>query len=83
MPQVSALRKALGADREVIRTEFGRGYRFTGVLCSDAAPDGYQRPTPAKLWSTPTLPSRVSGRGLGKGPQTWRQSLRTRGFSSS
>src|SRR5258707_13556627 len=34
--QVSALRKALGADRDVIRTEFGRGYRFTGVLRSDA-----------------------------------------------
>src|SRR5947209_17145329 len=26
---VSALRKALGADRDLIRTEFGRGYRFT------------------------------------------------------
>jgi len=35
--QVSALRKALGADRDVIRTEFGRGYRFTGVLASNAA----------------------------------------------
>src|SRR5271165_2846581 len=30
--QVSALRKALGADRDLIRTEFGRGYRFIGVL---------------------------------------------------
>jgi DNA-binding winged helix-turn-helix (wHTH) protein len=30
--QVSALRKALGADRDIIRTEFGRGYRFIGVL---------------------------------------------------
>jgi DNA-binding winged helix-turn-helix (wHTH) protein len=30
--QVYALRKALGADRELILTEFGRGYRFTGVL---------------------------------------------------
>jgi DNA-binding winged helix-turn-helix (wHTH) protein len=29
---VSALRKALGRDRDLIRTEFGRGYRFTGVL---------------------------------------------------
>ena len=29
--QVSALRKALGADRDVIRTEFGRGYRFTAL----------------------------------------------------
>ena len=34
--QVSALRKALGADRELIRTEFGRGYRFTGILRSNA-----------------------------------------------
>src|SRR3954469_5472360 len=29
--QVSALRKALGADRDVIHTEFGRGYCFTGA----------------------------------------------------
>jgi DNA-binding winged helix-turn-helix (wHTH) protein len=35
--QVSTLRKALGADRDVIRTEFGRGYRFTGVIRSSAA----------------------------------------------
>ena len=35
--QVSVLRKALGADRDVIHTEFGRGYRFTGVLVSNAA----------------------------------------------
>src|SRR5437762_3663767 len=35
--QVSALRKAVGADRDVIHTEFGRGYRFTGVLGSNAA----------------------------------------------
>ena len=33
--QVSALRKALRADRELIRTDFGRGYRFTGVLHSE------------------------------------------------
>lgn len=30
--QVSALRKALGSDRDLILTEFGRGYRFIGVL---------------------------------------------------
>jgi DNA-binding winged helix-turn-helix (wHTH) protein len=39
---VSALRKALGADRDLIRTEFGRGYRFTGVLRANnttAAPE--------------------------------------------
>jgi DNA-binding winged helix-turn-helix (wHTH) protein len=33
--QISALRKALGADRNLIRTEFGRGYRFIGILRSD------------------------------------------------
>jgi DNA-binding winged helix-turn-helix (wHTH) protein len=35
--QVSALRKALGADRDLIHTEFGRGYRFIGVLRMNAA----------------------------------------------
>jgi DNA-binding winged helix-turn-helix (wHTH) protein len=29
---VSALRKALGEDRDFIRTEFGRGYRFTAAV---------------------------------------------------
>jgi DNA-binding winged helix-turn-helix (wHTH) protein len=32
--QVNALRKALGEDRDLIRTEFGRGYRFTGTVRS-------------------------------------------------
>src|SRR6202035_5181799 len=32
--QISALRKALGADRNRIRTEFGRGYRFIGIFRS-------------------------------------------------
>jgi DNA-binding winged helix-turn-helix (wHTH) protein len=36
--QVAALRKALGADRDLIRTEFGRSYRFTGALRSNASP---------------------------------------------
>jgi DNA-binding winged helix-turn-helix (wHTH) protein len=31
--QVCSLRKALGAERDVIRTEYGRGYRFIGMLC--------------------------------------------------
>jgi predicted ATPase/DNA-binding winged helix-turn-helix (wHTH) protein len=30
--QISALRKALGADRELIRTVAGRGYQFTGEI---------------------------------------------------
>jgi DNA-binding winged helix-turn-helix (wHTH) protein len=32
---VSALRKALGEDRDFIRTEFGRGYRFTATVQLD------------------------------------------------
>jgi DNA-binding winged helix-turn-helix (wHTH) protein len=30
--QISALRKALGEDRDFIRTEFGRGYRFNEAV---------------------------------------------------
>jgi DNA-binding winged helix-turn-helix (wHTH) protein len=30
--QVSAVRKALGADRDLIRTVAGRGYQFTGEM---------------------------------------------------
>jgi DNA-binding winged helix-turn-helix (wHTH) protein len=35
--QISALRKALGEDRDFIRTEFGRGYRFTAAVRSTVA----------------------------------------------
>jgi DNA-binding winged helix-turn-helix (wHTH) protein len=62
--QVSALRKALGADRDVIRTEFGRGYRFTGVLCTNTVTDPRH------------LTARPSGGEAGMGPQECRQSLR-------
>jgi len=34
--QISALRKALSESRDLIRTEFGRGYRFTAALRSNA-----------------------------------------------
>ena len=34
--QILALRKALGEDRDFIRTEPGRGYRFTAVVTSTA-----------------------------------------------
>ena len=69
--QVSALRKALGADRDVIRTEFRRGYRFTGMLCLNAAAHACQSPMRPKL---------RSGRILF--PRNCRQSLRC-SFSSS
>src|SRR5215469_945065 len=49
--QISALRKALGEDRDFIRTEPGRGYRFTAAVKSTApwsssrhAARGSQRP---------------------------------------
>ena len=45
--QIQMLRKALGADAEVIRTEWGRGYRFTGVVRATVAAATPQRPTRA------------------------------------
>ena len=74
--QVSALRKALGADRDVIRTEFGRGYRFTGVLCSNGAADGCQHPTRASQRSASTLRSHANAGGVERGPQDGWQSFR-------
>ena len=41
--QICELRKALGEDRDFIRTEFGRGYRFTGPISSFVAPPEYER----------------------------------------
>ncbi len=35
--QIAALRKALGGERDFIRTECGRGYRFTAAVRSTAA----------------------------------------------
>lgn len=46
--QVSALRKALGEDRDFILTEFGRGYRFTAAVSSIAAVPEDPRPTRCK-----------------------------------
>jgi DNA-binding winged helix-turn-helix (wHTH) protein len=37
--QVCALRNALGEDRDLIRTEFGRGYRFTAAVRGSTATD--------------------------------------------
>jgi DNA-binding winged helix-turn-helix (wHTH) protein len=75
--QVSALRKALGADRDLVQTEFGRGYRFIGVLRvndATAAPDCLGR---ERLRSATTLPSPASGGGLGRGPHSCRRSFQS------
>jgi DNA-binding winged helix-turn-helix (wHTH) protein len=43
--QISALRKALGEDSEFIRTEFGRGYRFTATVRRTVSPSTSGRPS--------------------------------------
>ena len=41
--QIATLRKALGEDRDFIRTEIGRGYRFTAAVRSTGAWSACQR----------------------------------------
>jgi DNA-binding winged helix-turn-helix (wHTH) protein len=43
--QIFALRKALGDDRDFIRTDFGRGYRFIATVRSAVTWGACQRPT--------------------------------------
>ena len=52
--QVFALRKALGADREVIRTEFGRGYRFIAAVRSSVW-SACERQMRRQQWSSERL----------------------------
>jgi DNA-binding winged helix-turn-helix (wHTH) protein len=46
--QVLALRRALGEDRDFIRTEFGRGYRFTAAVRSTVSRS--VAPCPMRRW---------------------------------
>jgi DNA-binding winged helix-turn-helix (wHTH) protein len=46
--QVSALRKALGEGRDFIRTEFGRGYRFTAALSLSCIASAPENPSPMR-----------------------------------
>jgi DNA-binding winged helix-turn-helix (wHTH) protein len=76
--QVAALRRALGEDRDFIRTEFGRGYRFTAAVRSTAAWDACPRPTRRSLRSNQRSASNwISRRPLiGWGyPRSLRQTL--------
>jgi hypothetical protein len=50
--QIFALRRAFGDDRDLIRTEHGRGYRFTAAVRSNAARSGSQGPMRPRSWST-------------------------------
>jgi DNA-binding winged helix-turn-helix (wHTH) protein len=61
--QIAALRRALGDDRDFIRTEFRRGYRFTAAVRSIVAWDACQRPTRRGHRSSQrSLPRRISRR---------------------
>ena len=55
--QISALRKAFGVDRDLIRTVAGRGYQFTGRIRSAA-----DRAVPAPASSLPEPVSELIGR---------------------
>jgi predicted ATPase/DNA-binding winged helix-turn-helix (wHTH) protein len=62
--QISALRAALGADRDLIRTVAGRGYQFTGeirILTAGAdAPAGPAKPERAAGVAPTNLPEPLS-----------------------
>ena len=57
--QVSALRRALGEDRDFIRTEFGRGYRFTAAVRSTGQIDrqSTSRECPVSAFPSLQLPA--------------------------
>jgi DNA-binding winged helix-turn-helix (wHTH) protein len=58
--QICALRKALGEDRDFIRTEIGRGYRITATVHSTVAQGASQRPTRRRHRSSQGLgPQRI------------------------
>jgi DNA-binding winged helix-turn-helix (wHTH) protein len=65
--QISALRKALGNDHDFIRTEFGRGYRFTAVIRATVSRGAGQRPTrPRCRPSQRLVPQWISRRPMGR-----------------
>jgi DNA-binding winged helix-turn-helix (wHTH) protein len=66
--QVYALRKALGEDRDLIRSEHGRGYRFTGAVHTDFGQGGFQPPMRLQCWSTQGL---FAQRGARRSSQGW------------
>src|SRR5712671_7412065 len=58
--QIFALRKALGEDRDFIRTEFGRGYRFTAAIRSTIAWSVSEPPTRWRRSHRRLVPQRTS-----------------------
>jgi len=76
--QIFALRKALGEDRDFIRTEFGRGYRFAAPIRSTATRSAYERPTRRRGPSRQRLVSRPISRRSLHGWRVPRSSWQTR-----
>jgi len=66
--QISALRKALGEDRDFIHTEFGRGYRFTAEVRSTVARGACERPMRQRHRSSQ---SSVRQSKLWRSPDSW------------
>src|SRR5215468_11967744 len=56
---IAALRKALGEDRDFIRTEIGRGYRFTPAVRSTSCSTSCRRS--ARQWHRSRRTQRVRG----------------------
>ena len=56
--RISASRKALGTERDFVRTEFGRGYRFIGMFRSNATAPACAGSRPATLRSVERLLSK-------------------------
>jgi len=57
--QISVIRRVQGKDRNLIVTEFGRGYRFVGILHHQSSSSNPQVPTPVK---SPALLTPLLGR---------------------
>jgi DNA-binding winged helix-turn-helix (wHTH) protein len=60
--QVFALRTALGEDRDFIRTEVGRGYRFVASVRSSVPPSGSRRVIQPRYWSNRRVSSQRTTR---------------------
>jgi DNA-binding winged helix-turn-helix (wHTH) protein len=65
--QVFKLRRALGQDRDYIRTEFGRGYRFIAPVCSTAPWGSHHCPMRRPYRSTKGLFPRRTSQRLSRG----------------
>jgi DNA-binding winged helix-turn-helix (wHTH) protein len=57
---ISTLRKALGPDRDFIKTIAGRGYRFVADISADVAPEVASSRQRGEQWNSTGLPAAIS-----------------------